>query len=83
MQLCRNQLTAENLRSSKPLLIARDREAHEVTLRLPHDDKPLLTNLVEQEEHRAASDGTHTLTLDAYGYRWYRLGGLDYALGQP
>jgi maltose alpha-D-glucosyltransferase / alpha-amylase len=60
-----------------------DREAHEVTLRLPHDDKPLLTNLIEQEEHRAASDGTHTLTLDAYGYRWYRLGGLDYALGQP
>ena len=59
-----------------------DREAHQVKLRLPQGDKPLLTNLLEQEEHRAAGDGTYTLTLDAYGYRWYRLGGLDYAFGQ-
>ena len=67
-------------REHHPHLHNLDDEAHQVALRLPHDDKPLLTNLLDPEENRPGGDGTHTLTLDAYGYRWYRLGGLDYAL---
>ena len=27
-----------------------------------------------------AKDGKHHLLLEAYGYRWYRVGGLDYLL---
>jgi hypothetical protein len=30
-----------------------------------------------------AHGGRTYLTLDPYGYRWYRLGGLDYTLRQP
>jgi maltose alpha-D-glucosyltransferase/alpha-amylase len=26
------------------------------------------------------ADGRHTLLLEPYGYRWYRVGGLDYLL---
>jgi Sucrose hydrolase-like, C-terminal domain len=33
----------------------------------------ILTNLVEVEEIRATR-GVHRVTLDAYGYRWLRLG---------
>ena len=28
----------------------------------------------------ARPDGKHHLLLEAYGYRWYRVGGLDYLL---
>jgi maltose alpha-D-glucosyltransferase / alpha-amylase len=40
----------------------------------------LLVNLLTDEHSRAADDGKHHLLLDAYGYRWYRVGGLDYLL---
>jgi len=29
---------------------------------------------------RSRDDGRHHLLLEAYGYRWYRVGGLDYLL---
>ena len=29
---------------------------------------------------RRTGDGQHRLVLEAYGYRWYRVGGLDYLL---
>jgi len=33
------------------------------------------------ENHsQAADDGRHRLLLEAYAYRWYRVGGLDYLL---
>jgi maltose alpha-D-glucosyltransferase/alpha-amylase len=31
-------------------------------------------------DHSTAHRGKHRLCLDAYGYRWYRVGGLDYLL---
>jgi maltose alpha-D-glucosyltransferase/alpha-amylase len=41
-----------------------------------------LTNLVDVEEIRAGRDGVHRLTLDAYEYRWLRLGRMNQALAR-
>ncbi|HEU4625326.1 MAG TPA: alpha-amylase family protein [Steroidobacteraceae bacterium] len=40
----------------------------------------LLVNLLTEDHSRAGEDGKHRLLLEAYGYRWYRVGGLDYLL---
>jgi maltose alpha-D-glucosyltransferase / alpha-amylase len=40
----------------------------------------LLVNLLTDDHSRAREDGKHHLLLEAYGYRWYRVGGLDYLL---
>jgi maltose alpha-D-glucosyltransferase/alpha-amylase len=34
---------------------------------------------MEEESHARAS-GKHHLALDPHGYRWFRVGGLNYAL---
>ena len=39
-----------------------------------------LVNLLSEDHSRANKAGKHTLLLEAYGYRWYRVGGLDYIL---
>jgi maltose alpha-D-glucosyltransferase/alpha-amylase len=40
----------------------------------------LLVNLLTEDHSRAGDDGKHCLLLEAYAYRWYRVGGLDYLL---
>jgi maltose alpha-D-glucosyltransferase/alpha-amylase len=40
----------------------------------------VLVNLLTEEHSRAGEDGKHHLLLEAYAYRWYRVGGLDYLL---
>jgi hypothetical protein len=42
----------------------------------------VLTNLVDVEEIRATPGGVHRVTLDAYGYRWLRLGDTNQALAR-
>ena len=42
----------------------------------------VLTNLVDVEEIRATQGGVHRVTLDAYGYRWLRLGDTNQALAR-
>jgi maltose alpha-D-glucosyltransferase / alpha-amylase len=37
----------------------------------------LLVNLLDAEDCRADSSGRHCIQLEAYGYRWYRAGGID------
>jgi maltose alpha-D-glucosyltransferase/alpha-amylase len=44
------------------------------------DDGLLLIDIMDGGNSEARKDGRHRLMLDAYGYRWYRLGGLDYLL---
>jgi maltose alpha-D-glucosyltransferase / alpha-amylase len=39
-----------------------------------------LVNLLASEHSEADGAGRHHVLLEAYGYRWYRLGGLDYLL---
>ena len=40
----------------------------------------LLINLLSEDHSQADGRGKHNLLLEAYGYRWYRVGGLDYLL---
>jgi maltose alpha-D-glucosyltransferase/alpha-amylase len=40
----------------------------------------LLINLLSEDHSRAGEDGKHKMVIEAYGYRWYRVGGLDYLL---
>ena len=47
---------------------------------LPGEDGKLLVNLLAQDHSPANEDGVHNLLLEAYGYRWFRVGGLDYLL---
>ena len=47
---------------------------------LKDESAGLLVNLLTEDHSRARHDGRHRLLLEAYGYRWYRVGGLDYLL---
>jgi maltose alpha-D-glucosyltransferase/alpha-amylase len=47
---------------------------------LPGETGKLLVNLLTEDHSRANDRGKHTLMLEGYGYRWYRVGGLDYLL---
>jgi maltose alpha-D-glucosyltransferase/alpha-amylase len=48
---------------------------------LPGDAGDELINLLaEDHSHANEKSGKHALLLEAYGYRWYRVGGLDYLL---
>ncbi|MGJ4926410.1 alpha-amylase family protein [Bradyrhizobium sp. HKCCYLS2038] len=47
---------------------------------LPDDTGKLLINLLSEDHSHADDRGRHTLVLEPYGYRWYRVGGLDYLL---
>jgi maltose alpha-D-glucosyltransferase/alpha-amylase len=40
----------------------------------------LLINLLAEDHSQADEKGRHRLVLEPYGYRWYRVGGLDYLL---
>jgi maltose alpha-D-glucosyltransferase / alpha-amylase len=48
-----------------------------ISLRIDGPNGSLLTNLLRQEASEADESGRHTIELDAYGYRWFRVGGLD------
>lgn len=56
---------------------ARPREAR---LRVDAEGGEHLANLLRQEEMHADENGVHHVALEAYGYRWFRVGGLGYAL---
>jgi maltose alpha-D-glucosyltransferase/alpha-amylase len=43
-----------------------------------HDSE--LVNLLSEDHNDADAKGVHTILLEPYGYRWYRVGGLDYLL---
>jgi maltose alpha-D-glucosyltransferase / alpha-amylase len=57
----------------------RDRP-REVELRVPGERGDLLVNLLAQEECHADGNGVHHIALEELGYRWFRVGGLGYAL---
>jgi len=40
----------------------------------------ILMNLLSGEHSRVDEKGRHCILLEAYGYRWFRVGGLDYLL---
>src|SRR6202035_4933600 len=40
----------------------------------------ILVNLLSDDHSQVAANGRHSVVLEPYGYRWYRMGGLDYLL---
>jgi maltose alpha-D-glucosyltransferase / alpha-amylase len=40
----------------------------------------LLVSLLDEAHSEAGTDGRHDILLEPYGYRWFRVGGLDHAL---
>ena len=40
----------------------------------------LLVNLLSDDHSHPDAEGRYRLTIEGYGYRWYRVGGLDYLL---
>jgi maltose alpha-D-glucosyltransferase / alpha-amylase len=62
-----------------------DAKPHEVTFSVGLEGENaehgnLLVNLLAEDHSQADKDGRHRLVIEAYGYRWYRVGGLDYLL---
>jgi maltose alpha-D-glucosyltransferase/alpha-amylase len=59
-----------------------DDKPREVSFAVGLDDgtERLLVNLLTEDHSRAGDDGRHHMLIDAFGYRWYRVGGLDYLL---
>jgi maltose alpha-D-glucosyltransferase/alpha-amylase len=47
---------------------------------LPGDAGEHLINLLAEDHSHADKRGQHRIMLEPYGYRWYRVGGLDYLL---
>ncbi len=51
------------------------------TARARAEHAKLLVNLLSEDHSEADDDGSITrLIIEGYGYRWYRVGGLDYLL---
>jgi maltose alpha-D-glucosyltransferase / alpha-amylase len=40
----------------------------------------LLVNLLSGDHSEPDKKGRHRILMEAYGYRWFRVGGLDYLL---
>ncbi|MDY0040110.1 MAG: alpha-amylase family protein [Desulforhabdus sp.] len=57
-----------------------DEKPHEARIDPQVEMGGILANLIEEEESHADDDGKHRIPLEAYGYRWYRVGGLNYAI---
>lgn len=57
-------------------------EPREVRMTLSTEDESgrELVNLLSDDHSEADKGGAHCVLLEAYGYRWYRVGGLDYLL---
>ena len=59
-----------------------DEQPREISFRvgLPGDADKALINLLSDDHSRSDARGRHKLLMEGYGYRWYRVGGLDYLL---
>jgi maltose alpha-D-glucosyltransferase/alpha-amylase len=82
------------LPTGSPSLLALRYDWRGIALVILHnfDDKPhearikagvngeRLVNLLVQDESQADKTGTHRIALEGYGYRWYRVGGLNHIL---
>jgi maltose alpha-D-glucosyltransferase / alpha-amylase len=50
------------------------------SVQLPGEAGEHLINLLAEDHSHADKRGQHRVVLEPYGYRWYRVGGLDYLL---
>lgn len=56
------------------------RQSQQVRVSLQGEGSNLLANLLESDDSRANGQGHHVIALTAFGYKWFRVGGLNYAL---
>lgn len=56
------------------------RQPQQVRVRLDGEGGDRLVNLLDTDDSRANRRGQHELALDSYGYKWFRVGGMNYAL---
>lgn len=49
-------------------------------LKVPNENKCALVNLLSDEHSEPSDTGRHKILLEPYGYRWFRVCGLDYLL---
>ncbi len=52
----------------------------EIDIRLKGEDAGLLADVLGVDDSHANRQGVHKIHLPEFGYRWYRVGGLNYAL---
>ncbi|UJR83881.1 alpha-amylase family protein [Sandaracinus amylolyticus] len=57
-----------------------DVRPHEVRIRVDVEEGNRLVDLWAARESLAGEDGLHRIPLESFGYRWYRVGSLNYAL---
>jgi maltose alpha-D-glucosyltransferase/alpha-amylase len=57
-----------------------DDKSHEAKIKPQVDCGEKLVNLLHKDESHADESGAHRIALEAYGYRWYRVGNLDHIL---
>ena len=50
------------------------------TVRAEGEDSSVLVNLLSEDHSYPEKKGKHRILLEPYGYRWFRIGGLDYLL---
>jgi maltose alpha-D-glucosyltransferase/alpha-amylase len=57
-----------------------DPKALSVTFGASSANGGLLANVLSDDHSRADGRGRHRVEIEGYGYRWFRVGGLDYIL---
>ena len=57
-----------------------NRQPQQVKVTLEGEGSELLVNLLERGDSRASKQGHHEIGLAAFGYKWFRVGGMNYAL---
>jgi maltose alpha-D-glucosyltransferase/alpha-amylase len=55
-------------------------QPREILIRLSGSDSAVLADVIGMDDSRVGADGQHRILLPEYGYRWFRVGGLNYAL---
>ena len=50
------------------------------SVRVPDEESRTLINLLSQDHSQPEKNGKYCIVLEPYGYRWFRVGGLDYIL---
>ena len=51
-----------------------------LSLKAPAEQRDALINLLSDDHSKSDGKGRHVMLLEPYGYRWFRIGGLDYLL---
>src|SRR5581483_10597368 len=59
-----------------------DSKPHRIRIDVASSGRTSLINLLSSDHSEGGDDGVHRLAIEGYGYRWYRVGGLDYILNR-